>query len=469
MFLLVIKTGSLPGEAGYKDGMPVTILPADAPLSKHMLKVYAIVKLDDSLKPDVIDARSPLMDSSKKKRLRATSGYLDLEEVAELLDSPSLVERWRGSEVVPVQDGSHITKEELTWYETKDELWDEGDANQVTSGSYTVGTGMDYADWAAAIADVGSPLTGDLAFTQMTDTTETGQNLLSDMDLGGHTLTFESGSPHHGDPTAGHKMTLNPSGTLSGGIEAEISGTGLCVVKDLNLKSAAASPTDGVYGLRVRSAGPDVQMHDCMVDTTNLTTGTGFNRPLQLHDSDGASASTDLHCWNCTTANPDNANGVGVSLEVGYNAVIVVENVTAKLVGAGRGIDCLSTVVTVRNCCAFGPMGGCFYGIGNADGFNNACQDTTGADGNWSTGTGNKVSITPADEFYSTDEEDSNWAKVRRELGGVCHDGGTTPTIAGNTVGIRGNPRPHSPDVSVGADELGGGAGSFGGRPAWAW
>jgi hypothetical protein len=80
----------------------------------------------------------------------------------------------------------------------------------VTAGSYTVGSGGNYATWYAALSDMyNQTLTGDLTFTQISDVTETQARGSMSPNLGGFRFTITSNSPHYGDITRGWKTTLN--------------------------------------------------------------------------------------------------------------------------------------------------------------------------------------------------------------------------------------------------------------------
>lgn len=464
MFHLVIKAGSLPGEGNAKDGMPVAIYPANEILSLRMLRVFAVVRLDDALMPEVSAALSSIMDKDGRRTIRMTSKYLDLDELAVLLGNPALADAWRSREIVPPQDGTKIAKGTLKWRDTKGKTWAVGDANAVAAGSYTVGSGADYANWNAAMADIAATLTGDLTFTQTSDTTETGTDIAT-VDLGGHTLMITNQSPHGGDPTAGYKSTISPAGTNYRVIALQLSGTGTAEVKNLNIKSASKTVTAASYTILVSTGGPNVILHDCLIDLSNITANhsvLGF----YVYDREGASASTSVHVWNSvvTAGSLGTAGFTGFSPAQAYSSVIVVENCTAKMNNDDHGFD--TGIITVRNCCAFGSTV-CFANINWANGYNNASSDATAADDNWSEGTGNKTGIVAATEFESTTSTDVNFVKVTDA--GVCHDGGTTPVISNNIAGIRGNRRPHSPDVSIGADEFpssGGASGSGGGGMA---
>jgi len=80
------------------------------------------------------------------------------------------------------------------------------------AGAFTVGSGGDYATWQAAMASVVVPLTGNLTYTQISDTTETAVATLAGGDCGVFTLRLNTNNAPGGDPTAGWKININHTG-----------------------------------------------------------------------------------------------------------------------------------------------------------------------------------------------------------------------------------------------------------------
>lgn len=305
------------------------------------------------------------------------------------------------------------------------------------SGTFTVGSGGDYATWAAAVAAITSPLTGNLTFNQISDTTEPGCAARS-IDLAGHTLTLNSNSPHAGDPTAGHVSTMTaPAGPTM--LYFSVTGTGLCEIK--NLRISLVTSGAGVTGAQIRTLEPNIAVHDCIV-LHNGSTGNG----LEIQMEAGAPSTVDIDIWNNVVA----GGAIGLRTDNPYGGSTIVENCSAY--GSGYGFSFDGTAVTARNCVAAACATAGFLGHGSATGENNACDDASVENANWGAGTGNISPIVPANEFVSTSTSNSNFLKVK--LGGSLDDGGdTTLGIVANTVGIRGNARPHSAVVSIGADE----------------
>lgn len=307
----------------------------------------------------------------------------------------------------------------------------------------TVGVGGDYASWGAAVAGlaVEASLLSDYELLQISDTIEDTYSEVS-VDINGHTVLMHSASPHGGDPTAGYKCY----GTVSAAKAIHIlsTGAGSIEVKDLNIQFNAGS---GAYGIYIRtSVGADTFVHDIIA--FNEQAGSGG----VIIGGYGVSVSTDWQMWNVTTNGWLN----GASVLMIYTNPAIMENCTC--LGASQGgiwvWGAVGSAGIIQNCVAntfYDSASASQYIIGN----NNASVDSTAADGNWEAGSsGNEPNITLANEFVSTDTASPDFTKVRDDAGGVCFDGGTTPLIAGNTKGIRGNSRPHSPDVSIGSDEF---------------
>ena len=309
-------------------------------------------------------------------------------------------------------------------------------------GSFTVGSGGTYVDWAAALADIAATLTGDLTLTQISAIpAETGATTKT-IALAGYTMVCTS-AEHRGDPNGGYISTRDGAADNLNNFDINVTGTGKLEVSNLNCR-ATGTPSS-ITMIKVYSSGPDVDIHDC-ITIANETSGTIVG--IQMNDDGGASGSTDLHMWNCVAS----GGAVGIIPAVGYSAVVVVENCTAF--AANTCFDCSSDVMELLNCVAFdNTLNGDFVGTGSADGTNCASEDATAGDGNWSSGTGNITTIVPATEFVSISTSSADMVKVTGA--GSLDAGGVVTTITENTLGIRGNARPGTDtDYSIGADEL---------------
>jgi len=307
----------------------------------------------------------------------------------------------------------------------------------------TVGPAGDQTTMMAALASLGVTLTDDVTITQEGVTTETATSNIT-IALAGYSLVITSDTPHNGDPLVGHISTVTGANGLYVGLI--LTGTGSCEIMNLNAVGDVGAFTT-LRAINVQTAGPDVSCHDCIVDLSPVSGISSY--AYQLESSSGASGSTDINIWNCVAKGGVNGGGGSFYLLNGYPGVVTIENCSAQ--GGGQNYNFSGHAIIATNCVAIGGTVD-FIGHGGATGTNNASEDATVADGNWSSGTGNIGSITPGNEFLSTSMLSTNYFKVI--TGGSLADGGVAVAIAANTTGIRGTVRPHNTTLySIGADE----------------
>jgi hypothetical protein len=313
----------------------------------------------------------------------------------------------------------------------------------VAQGSFTVGTGADYASWDLAIADIDATLTGDLTFTQIAAVPADGGTAAAKaVALAGFTLKLTSDTPHLGRPAAGHLTSLTGAADSNHIIPLQVTGTGKLEIEQLNLRRTG-TPTAS-NSIDVETQGPDVDIHDCIA-ISSATAGTTIG--VKTVGGVGAGSGTDINVWNCAIS----GFTTGGSLAAGNSSVLTVENCTVW--DCATNIDAASSDGTFINNVAFDQTATAdFANTGSATGTNNASEDATAGDGNWNTGTGNITTIVPGTEFVSVLTSSADMVKVAS--GGSLDDGGTTTTITANTTGIRGNARPGDANYSIGADEL---------------
>jgi len=309
----------------------------------------------------------------------------------------------------------------------------------------TVGSGGDYANLAAVATALGtSLLADDRRFTLISSILEPAGCLIQP-NVNGHTIIFDSTNPSRGDPTKGWEIDVNGSGVVA----FLPSGSGKIIVKDLRVK---ASVSGNYMLLSLRSNGPDTEFTDIVVDA-GARNGS-FTELVEFEAGPSASASTDLMAKNLTIfGSASTGSQPGLSIDKGgYAGSIIAENVTVR--GPfSNGINCNSRAQVLRNCVCSGTLNNDYSGINASTGVNNASEDATAADGNWASGTGNITGITPADDYLSLDETESDFLQVK--AGGSLAAGGVAPAIANNLVGSRGNRRPQTNgDYSIGASEL---------------
>jgi hypothetical protein len=231
-------------------------------------------------------------------------------------------------------------------------------------------------------------------------------------------------------------------------------------IKNLNLRLAGAG--SGLTAIRLQAQDAHTELvHDCIVDATGSPNAVGY----RIDENASTVTLTTWHLWNLVGSNCS-SKGFMSSFSSYNPASAVLENST--FFDCDDGLDCGGLVnLTLRNVVSINNVDTDFSNINfNVTGYNCASEDTSA--NQFSAGSGNVTGLTPANEMESFSISSSDYAKCK--AGGTCEDGGTTPAIAGNTAGIRGNARPHGSDVSIGADEFpaagpggGGGSGSGGG------
>ena len=364
---------------------------------------------------------------------RARNRYLDLAQVAVALGDASLDDDWRGPAIVPVQDGTSLQVSELRNAVGHD-FPDVPDFNAVSSGSYTVGSGGDYATWSAAIADVAAPLTGDLTFTQISDTTETaGINITKA--VSSYTFTLDSDDPHLGNPIGGHEIlvdhTANPAVALSPGVGA--GDTGTLDVKNLRLR-ANQNTSNANMITAIASANGTAQWHDLMLDN-NGSQRAGL----------GTAGNGTIDVWNVVSWESD-ANGI--SVQAPSSGLHRIENCTSIDCDAyGFSANISSALYEFRNLVAVNNTVSDFRPNNPTVRINLASTDGTAG------GTSPETNIITGDEFESLSDASADFMKLK--AGGVLDDSGASAAVSGNTNGIRGNARPGSDSlVSRGADEI---------------
>ena len=441
---LVIKVGdSSSDNDGFRDGMLICTLDPNDALSDNMKKVYAIVDVPDSwaseiatgiclYKIPVVDTETELTpDTPSDARMRCR--HVDLAQLSVSLGDASLESDWRDSTIVAVQDGSGLDISELQ-NSIGHDFPAVPDNNVITSGTHTVGTAGDYSNWVAAFADVGTPLIGDLTFNQITNTTEASAPISTIVVLSGNKVLFDSATPHNGDPTAGNQIIM----------------------------AFAASPPDFRFRLNSTQSVGSAQEH------RNLhfrgTAGAGFmhdvdvpiNVTTTVHDilldggtfrggffinGAGSAEMWNLQAWDIS--------GTGISLP-SFATSMVAENCSVRnsdSIGFQYGN---SASVTIRNCYSVDNTTWDFF-LGFL--FLNPTRESLASSNTDATGTGAITNVTITDEVVSILDSSSDFLKLKESVGDDLHISGTTPSISGNTAGIRGNVRPHG-STSIGADEF---------------
>jgi len=450
-FDLIIKVGNQGSDPAdfHMDGMPVMIYETGEAYSDHMLKTFAIVTLPDTMRGPVTAALIPHKENDVRTRMCA--GHIDLGDLAIELGNADLATNWRGFGAVAVQDGAGLNASMLQSSQNKRVWPDVPDANAITSGSCTIGPGgggTNYTNWLAFMADIGT-LTGHLTATQVNNTTSEGRTAPASLNdnSNGYRLTCTTDTPPEGDPTVGWTSTI----TVNFGAVLYFGGQGTVELDIGSLHVVFDSGTSGGGGsinISTNTVIAKLFIHDCLIDGSSVASQMGI---LVV----GGAGSSWVKIWNNVVYD----SGSGIQIQNATTGIWSVTNNTVK--GGFRGFYTSSGgQAHFYNNVAFDTSYKDFdVASGNMFGFNNASEDTTAADVNWSGGgggTNNQTGITPATEFESLNEASSDFLKVTDA--GVCDDGGTdiSVLIAENTAGIRGNARPHDVTLwSIGADEYG--------------
>lgn len=316
------------------------------------------------------------------------------------------------------------------------------DTGLVSSGSYTVGTSMNYATWAAAMADV-TNLTGGLTFTQKTATTEASSSAIS-ITYGGYTLTCTSDTDPLGSPANGWLTSINHNDEFLG-FQGTGGTTSKIVVSKLNIKRTqdASAATKYLMDCRTFSSAVEINIYSNIFDVNSLV-----GRCLYIGDVD-----ITFNLFNNLFLNASTRH----FLSSAHAAASKCENNTFYG-SADKSVDNDDKTLTYLNCVFVGMTGNNFINTNNSTSLNSA---TDKASIGCATDTNPSVNIVSANEFVSTSQASADFLKVK--AGGSIDDGGGTTSITANTIGIRGNARPGTDTYySIGADEYNpGDAGSW--------
>jgi hypothetical protein len=287
----------------------------------------------------------------------------------------------------------------------------------ITSGSYTVGSGGTYATWDLALADLASPLTGNVTFTQISDVTLTTGAALSITSLAGYTVLCTSNTPHYGDPTKGWWTYIQgiTAFTNSGG---NVPG----VFELANLKlSRITRITTGLYHFYNNQAYAYTdRIHDCIFldNATSLTSTAG-------NIIGGVTGGTNniWQIYNCYLYDTiTNACQTGRASTATY-----VENVTAYNATLRGTAFTTGSNGIFRQCAAFN-YSTCFATAGHQT--NDASSDATG--------TGTFINLTTANELVDLSPAQPDFLDIKansRIYQGLAP--GSSSYLAGHTRDIR--------------------------------
>lgn len=425
--LIVVKVGDKTPAANkqhmsLKEGSIVTVIDEsewsqsieDIVSSQQMHKVYAMGFVDPAIIPFLKSIDGSIGDINDTVDFRLKSKIITLDKLADKtpglgIAKSTLIENWRSIDPVwDIWDWTGIIDSDFTDAATVNNTPEIYDSNAVSSGSYTVGSAQDYANLNAAFADIAN-LTGNLTFTQETNTTESGKSTLSES-LNGYTLTVNNSTSHDGEFATGN--IVSHSGT-DDFVEFGIEGSGTLDFKNLSiLKTGTSSSTNRIIFMQVIQTSFDMYIHDLMIDCDSK-----IGRGIHVNDNTPSSNFYNIICKDVTSANFYTTQA---------SSGCKMENITS-LNSASAGFSISTQSPIIRNCVDFGSVTG-FTGNSSATGYNNASEDTTAQDSNWNTSSDNITGIDSGD--ISADGQIS--------VGSALNEAGSSTTISGHTKYING-------------------------------
>lgn len=441
---LIVKVGdkqTAPGKEylGIKDGMPICYIDEknwkqslDEILSSEMQRIFGCVQVSRNLLPKIKDWLLPIgIDEdgkvSDKTIYRPRKALINLAELETKTGILNLESSLRSKvDVVPLINGLELTDLDFTG---TPEIPNEkiiNDINLITSGAANIGSGETYTVWSAAGADLGN-LTGNLTFTETTLTDESAPFQITE-DLVTFRLRCTSDTPHLGDPTKGHLISRNFDGSQFR-LEQE-GANGTFEMEHLYMKRIDAG-VGNFFGVSIGAitTATKIELHDLLIDTNGKA-----GHCIEIRDNTPICDLWNMKMWG---------TGLGLLVLPG-NALNKYENMTVDDASVG-GFRFDGNPGTMKNCVATNAFAG-YIDIGGLTRNNLASEDGS------ATGTDAITGITPANE-YNVDDTNSSFLRVKP--GGSLENGGTSVSIAANTTGMRGNPRPHNGNNSIGGDEFG--------------
>jgi hypothetical protein len=300
----------------------------------------------------------------------------------------------------------------------------------VTAGSYTVGSGGNYSQWfdtavnGGAWASIGTPLTGNLTLTQISNTNETVAGETISIALAGYTLLITSAA-HKGNPTAGYKINMGVTG--NGFAFTNATSTGIVEFSNLNMKRTVQNTTSG-SGLIVPTAtvAENVwKIHDCILDENATALGNTYGSCI--------ARSGVGQTWNMQMFNLFLNDFKVTGMAVGGTRTLVYENITIYSAVAGAtGITHSLNTCTIRN---FYVSAATCYGSNATVGAFCASSDLTGTVG--------LRSLSASTQLQSTDITAYNFMDVL-PTGKLWQFKNAMTYLPGHTTDIHGRRLPNN-------------------------
>lgn len=299
----------------------------------------------------------------------------------------------------------------------------------VTSGTFSVRAGGDYTTINGAAGDVGSPLVGDLTFNIDGDVTETSDTNIDVANLDGfrYKITMEN-NKHNGEPDSSFQITMGGRYSWVGEQDGifEISHLD-CIATDNTV------PTTRAIGAAFVTNGTSqtVLYHDILLDMNDPAfDGTAGRDGIDHSDGDTETVRVyNNKVWD--------SRGRGIEITAGVTNGTVENNTVTRMqsAGSGFGINGGSSTFTYDNN-LITECDANWQNTASATGRNNAGDDDTGQDADFSTGSGNLDSttdeVTSTTEFTSIDDTNSAFLELKADAKSV--DAGRTGTFASVSI-----------------------------------
>jgi len=301
----------------------------------------------------------------------------------------------------------------------------------ITSGSYTIGSGGDYANLVNFCDDISaSSVNGDITGIFISDITDL-VNYTKTIYMNGYTLTITSNTYHNGYVPSSYKLYMY----------------------NISLTIQSSNSKLVIYNLSIRCNALYINGYSTAANTTAtikycvITINTNY-----------------LYFRRCTTyiyRNTFNITGnigpYGSSIDIDLNNTIYFENNTFDLKGVVLIRSANNNNATFRNnVFNITGIGTTTFWVGFSVilyGYNNTSNKSDMVNSLFvSGGSGNVPSVNYTPEFNSTSISNSGFYKVNQSSVYVVN-GGTTPQISGNILGIRLNFTPHNGYYSIGSDD----------------
>lgn len=427
---IVVKVGDKPAPVNkpymsLKEGSIVSIIDElewddtiDNILSDHMKKVFAIVKIDRSILPTVKTYLPEIgvTGGNEEERIidipnyRQRTKLIELNKLATVAKDATLESKWKSKDVVEIADCKDLKETDFIESSTKSNEAEVLDANVITSGSYTVGSGGDYSTWTAALSDIGN-LTGNLTLTQIASTFESATAGMS-FDLNGYNFTMTVNRYHQGNNLGGHLTYVNTTSGIF--LYVDMDGGGNFYCNSLNLKQNASNTGTNICRFLQSTNTYNIYWGNNIIDCNSLT---------NAYLNDNSNAVTYFYA-NITFGYPNSGFFFNAA-----NSNSRYENNT--FYGGSRGIDLSSKNTRLRNNAAYNTSTDDFQDNSAATGFTNASEDTTADNANWTTGSGNITSVAS-----------TNWFDIYKiDANSDLYNAGSTSEISAFTHYINGVPK----------------------------